>query len=597
MAGDDPSIQKAAEIATQLDDALSSNAQETEHIRSLITSLVPLANSTKDLIFDLVSPLMRAASLSKACEDAVIALLQATSTSPATSHRDLYTAIAEAISTCTFCGNHNTPPQSYGLSPLSFHHSLFSILAQCVASIHRRFLSYVDLLFILIIQWSEWAIEQHPTIPNSIEDDVFCNAVRILLTPKHHPNTKKNEEESMKDIICKKALHYTTLSAQHPWLLSEYEDRMAGVAVAAQASLTNKLAKYEPVLLDYLQHGPGSVVQVAFFGVSNSNTYHESIIDGMLDVNVVEGVGAAVAACCSIFSSSASLSERGSGRQVHRALKMLQILTDASSMHQSVVLALLPLSTLVSLFTNTNITCTTATTTTDIAEQQCSMQTNVECLLSTLIMSVTVHPVEAVRTAAYEAVHVVLDAMDEQLRMGVLKELILGVKYRENATVAAIALQRVRQELSVPTSLSLSSSRLFTRRTALRMAREYLKDVARYDVGGEYAENVEALAAAVSVVRFVLLQLVAGGTNDVFDTRDELEALAFSDFKSSLGPGIEGWKKAYGGGTGRGGVVGRDEATSDLSVQAQLAVDRLHDAYMQTLQTGSELIYELFDRA
>jgi len=508
------------ELAVQVDNELSKDFHDADdHLLNFLQqityqiSTLEGCNDLNDLVFDLVPTLVIAAGKSKACEIAVEHLLEAAAKKCVA--REVYSALAAALAD-SMQNIGIDQATALGAPSLKFQSFLLQKLTSSLLRIKKLSFSFLHEHLLLATNWCHCAQQEEDGYPDQEEndrcigEDGFCNAIAPLIEVVALREDFTVEE---KKIFCCSILNVAASALELPSRLESAAEAAQSALVEARSTLSGKLYKFQPLLMELLS-GPENILSLLTkappqFGIRN--------LDDLVDIthketcSEDEALGAAAAVSSSILKTSLSSSSAvgsassaacvkwsvSTGKMLQYVSSALNTLTDAAAQHHSVPLALLPLLT-VSQFARQ-----LGDNGTPLEESYVSLTLPI---ISTLAAVMSLNPVEIVRTCAYEALHTYLDAMVPQARLLVLQNMT-SVSSTNSPVIATLALQRMRLEIS-PAVLQTP----FTHTTALQLALPWMKQSAQppgWETEEDVLQNADVLAAALSVLRFVLLQRVA----------------------------------------------------------------------------------------
>jgi hypothetical protein len=510
------------ELAAQVDNELSKDLHDTDHLLTLLQQITNQSSTPEgcedlnDLVFDLVPTLVIAAGKSKACEIAVEHLLEAAAEKCVA--REVYSALAAALAESM----HNIgidQTNALGASSLKFQSFLLQKLTSSLLRVKKLSSYLLREHLLLATNWCHCAQEEENGYkdrePNEkcIGEDGFCNAIApVIEVVAFSKDFTTEERNNAKQIICCSILNVTASALELPSILESAAEAAQSALLEAQSTLSGKLYGFQTLLMELLS-GPKNIISLLTkappqFGIRNL----EDLVDSIHTETHFQGevLGAAAAVCSSILSTSSSSSAASAvgpaclkcsvstGKMLQYVSLALNTLTDAASQHHSAPLALLPLLTVSQFARQLGVNKTL------LEESYVSVTMPI---ISTLVAVMSFNPVEIIRTCAYEALHNFLDAMVPQARLLVLQNMTSVSTTNSTVVIAALALQRLRLEIS-PVVIQAP----FTHTTALKLALPWIKQSPQppgWQTDEDVLQNADVLTAALSVLRFILLQRVA----------------------------------------------------------------------------------------
>jgi hypothetical protein len=517
-----PKMSTIPELAAQIDAELCKDRTDADHLLTLLEQITTQISTPEgcedlnDLVFDLVPTIILPGSKSKACENAVKQLLQAAAEKCVP--REVYSALAAALSESMQNIGVNQI-EAIGASSLEFQRFLLEQLTNSLLRLKQLSTSFLREHLLLATNWCHCAQEEQDYNDNSEEDikcvgeEGFCSTVASIIEAitSRTDFTTEEERNAAQQLLCSSILQVTASALELPFRLERATEAAQTTLLEAQSTLTGKLYRFQPLLLKLLSDGPERILSLLIkappeFGIMNL----EDLFDFFQKQNQVENgaLGAAAAVCSSILHSSLQSSGASENRVISLKYKAsstgkmltyvfftLNTLTDAAAQHHSVPLALLPLLTVSQYSRQLGVNGTS------VEESYVALAMPI---ISTLVAVMSLNPVEIVRTCAYEALQTFLDAMVPQARFLVLQNMTTS---SSTTVIAAVALQRLRLEIS-----SAVLQPPFTHATALQLALPWIKKDASppgWETEEDVMHNADVLAAALSVLRFILLQRIA----------------------------------------------------------------------------------------
>jgi hypothetical protein len=511
------------ELAAQLDTDLSKPLIESDHLFALLEQIINLVGTPEgcqdlnDLVFNFIPTLVNAAGQSKACEKAAERLLQAAAEKCVP--REVFSALAAALSEA-MQNPTSSEHDSLGASSLHFHSILLQLLTTSLLRLKKLSTAFLREHVSLATNWCRFAQQQEDEDACLIGELGFCTAVApIFDAVALQADFAPEERKSAQQILCRSILQVAGAALITPTRLEKAAVVAHATLLEAQSTLTGKIFRFQPLLLDLLSRGPEQILPLLVNRMSPQ--FGIRSLEDLLEITVLceaktgedegEAVGAAAAVCSSMLHFSASTtrtaptlisatpclkSPDATGKVLKYILFTLNTLTDAAAQHQSVPLAILPLLTIAQYFRQLGAN------ESPLEESYVSLTMPI---ISTLVAVMSLNPVEIVRTCAYEALHTFLDAMVPQARFLALQNMTSTTS--SSTVIAAVALQRLRLEIS-PAVLQPP----FTHSTALQIALPWFKEDVyppSWSSEEDVLQNADVIAAALSVLRFVLLQQVA----------------------------------------------------------------------------------------
>ncbi|KAH7617093.1 hypothetical protein NADE_006879 [Nannochloris sp. 'desiccata'] len=508
------------ELAAQVDSELSKDFPNTDHLLTFLQQITNQVSTPEgcedlnDLILDLVPIFVQAAGKSKACENAVEHLLEAATQKCVA--REVYSALGAALA-----GSMQNiaidQSNALGASSLKFQSFLLDKLTSSLLRIKRLSPCFLREHLLLATDWCFCAQQeedgyqgQNSDIP--IGEDGFCNAIGPCIeVVAWREDFTVQERKSAQQILCCSILKVTASSLELPSRLENAAEAAQSTLLEAQSTLSGKLYKFQTLLMELLR-GPEIILSLF---TKASPEFGIRDLEDLLNITYKdtepedEALGAAAAVCSSILRTSLSSSVASAisaayvtcsvltGKMLQYVSMALNTLTDAAAQHHSIPLALLPLLTISQFAHQLGVN------ETPLEESYVSLTLPI---ISTLVAVMSLNPVEIVRTCAYEALHSFLDGMAPQARFLVLQNMT-SVSSTNSTVIAALGLQRLRLEIS-PAVLQAP----FTHTTALQLALPWIKQSAQppgWETEEDVLRNADVLTAALSVLRFILLQRVA----------------------------------------------------------------------------------------
>ena len=316
--------------------------------------------------------------------------------------------------------------ESLGAKSLHFQQAILKIMARSILRIKRRWVGFLEEYLSLAVQWVHWA--QHAVHNDECaqaEGDIheFCRALEPLTSctdPKD--GVSDQERDQAKSMLCHAALQVAGSTLQHAGRLQVASKAAQTVILEAQSTLTGKLSRFRPILLEYLT-APENVLALLLepLGVNTLDGLETEGKADMYNPEREEAPGAAVAVCSAVLHTlppivgtnapwSLNVAE-STGKTLRHVSLALNALTDAAARHQSIILALLPLLTVM-----------------HFAKQSVPLEepyvADIGPIVSTLVAVMSLNPIEIVRTCAYEALNSLLDAMTPTARMVLLQDMM-----------------------------------------------------------------------------------------------------------------------------------------------------------------------------
>ena len=485
----------------------------------------------------------------------------------------------------------------------NFQRALISSMTTCILRIHRRWLKFLDDYLSLVVRWFE------STTVDDDEDDVDrnINAVRDIIArllqryKKTRPDNADEviiteEESEQAEFLIKCALLDVAATVLvHPARLETVavaemhsRGRIHRCILEAESTLSGKLARFKPALVDFLTTGPARVVGSFLPGISED--WEEEGDSGVLKEDQernMNTLGKAAALVCALLcktttnaevvgvSSIESTPALPPSRILHRLGSAVNALTDAAAHHHSIPLALLPLLAVAEFCRSYS---------TQLEEGYAPLLTPI---IATLVTVMSYNPMEIVRSCAYECLNGVLDVATPATRLIVLQHML-----HDNDTIASsssagvvVAIQRLRMEVS--SSVYKSP---FSQETVLQLAVPYLKRGAA--PGWQCAEDVvrgaDCMAAALNLLRFVLLQHSRVESSSKIETA--LLLLQVDRLRDFVDHHL---KELYVCIKTVFLVVQDDESSSSseiLDIETLLAVQRLEEVLERTLEVAAAII-------
>jgi hypothetical protein len=594
---------KITELAGQLDTELAREPFDADHLLFLLEQISQQmctpqgCEDLNDLVFDLIPPFIHAAGKSKACEDAVKQLLGAAAAENCVSPREVYSALAAALSDSM---QHIGIDQStaLGASSLEFQSScLLENLTHSLLRLKKLSTAFLREHLLLATTWCHYAQEEDND--NEEEDtrnkgeEGFCKSIAQLIKAVA-VQREKEEQKTNRQILLQSILDVTGSALELPRRLDNATEAAQAILLEAQSTISNKLLRFQPLVLKLLAEGPERILVVlcqapAQFGVNTLEDLLESVeLDK--EMHGGEALGAAAAVCCTILRSIGPGTVGGGGekslwylecsscstnKMLSYVSMALHTLTDAAAQHHSVPLALLPL-VVVAQFSKLR-----RSNDTPLDEGSVSLTLPI---ISSLVSVMSLNPVEIVRTCAYEALHSLVDAMVPQARYRVLQNMIRtnsSSSGSATALIAAVALQRLRLEIS-PAVVQEP----FTQTTSLQLALPWIQKSAHppsWENEEDVLHNADVLAAALSVVRLVLLQRLAMNRN-VEEREDISEQFRAENLENLV---VDHLKPLQTYTTNLIHRIKSSNTNADLEVY--LALQRLEEVLDRTVEAAHEL--------
>lgn len=556
------------ELAVQLDSCLSNRPPDPDHVARLVGALTAALDTSEgredlgDVIFDVMHNLVAAACLSEPCEREVAALL--TAAADVCAAREVYTAVAAALSETMFASGSDDP------APLGLQQSLLNAAAAALGRIRRRWARFLDEFLSLAVRWVRWTQgERHLEDLEAADRDAeaFCAALGTAAAGVAARRGEEPEDtEEATGMMCRAALSAAAAVLEHPARLAAAAAGVQSLLLEAKSTLTGKLLRFQAPLMALLDV-PERLLKplVQNIGITNLKELESAATSMAFDPATEEGLGAAVAVCSAVLRNG-DAGEMGLGgdeqrTELRRLSAALDALTDAAAQHRSIPLALLPLLAVLQYARGRGVAGAPL-------EQRAVAAASP--LTATLVAVMTLSPIEMVRTCAYEAWNSLLDAMTPEARYETLASMIQAPK---SEAAAAVALQRLRLEIS-PAVLTPP----FTRAAAVDLALPVVKGWR----GGDVAVGADALAAALSVLRFVFLQLAAAGCDGAAEGFLDIRSLIDSELKPLAGAAVTAAQ------VHRRGLAQADGDQAQLHMC--LACERLVEVAEATIEAAQKIV-------